>query len=430
MFLNRPEMYNQVFFNSFTNKWIKFNDPERIITATSNDVVEQLEIVNMYVNLGYYAAGFISYEAASAFDPAFKVKKPGSFPLIWFGIYKNAESFNPFDYPRDWYDLDTWTPSIGKRKYFKEIRHIKDYISSGETYQVNYTYRLFSSFGGDPYSFFLDMVKNQKTNYSAYMNIGGIMIASVSPELFFLKDNQTIITRPMKGTVSRGCFLSKDEENARWLQNSEKNRAENVMIVDMMRNDLSRIAIPGSVKVQSLYDIERYQTAMQMTSTVSAQTDASIDKIFAALFPCSSITGAPKARTMKIISELETTPRKLYTGCLGFITPMGKAQFSVAIRTVLIDYLKSSAEYGVGGGIVWESDVREEYQETQTKAKVLVHKKPHFDLLETMLWEPEAGYFLLNYHLKRLFDSATYFNFSYDEDKIWKKTCRSRIDIF
>lgn len=215
----------------------------------------------------------------------------------------------------------------------------------------------------------------------------------------------------MKGTAARGLTLVADHAIAKELHFSEKNRAENVMIVDMIRNDIGRIANINTVKVPSLFNVEKYPTVWQMTSTVTAKTTASISEIMGALFPCASITGAPKARTMEIIQELENTPRRIYTGCIGFISPQRQAQFNVAIRTVLIDKENKQAEYGVGGGIVWDSVSSDEYQECQIKAQVLTLNQPDFSLLETILWQPQNGYFLLNYHLQRLQDSANYFGF-------------------
>jgi para-aminobenzoate synthetase/4-amino-4-deoxychorismate lyase len=222
----------------------------------------------------------------------------------------------------------------------------------------------------------------------------------------------------MKGTSARGRTLAEDTAAAQWLQHSEKNRAENVMIVDMIRNDMGRVADVGSVRVTSLFDVERYPTLWQMTSTVTSTTVASLSDIMTALFPCASITGAPKPRTMRIIRLLETTPRRIYTGCIGFVAPDRRAQFSVAIRTVLIDKATDQAEYGVGGGIVWDSVTSDEYVECQVKAKVLTADHADFSLLETMLWTREEGYFLLPYHLKRLRDSAAYFGIPVAMDKV------------
>ncbi|HEX5807598.1 MAG TPA: chorismate-binding protein, partial [Anaerolineales bacterium] len=219
-----------------------------------------------------------------------------------------------------------------------------------------------------------------------------------------------ITCRPMKGTTQRGRTAAEDHQRAEWLRRSPKNLAENVMIVDMVRNDLGRIAEIGTVRVPELFRTERYPTLWQMTSTVTARTSASIAEIFTALFPCASITGAPKVSTMQIIAELETTPRGIYTGSIGYISPERKAKFNVAIRTAAIDPESQTVEYGVGGGIVWDSTSRDEYDEALLKARVLMEPPPAFSLIETMLWTPEEGFFLGEKHLRRLLDSADYFD--------------------
>jgi para-aminobenzoate synthetase/4-amino-4-deoxychorismate lyase len=239
-------------------------------------------------------------------------------------------------------------------------------------------------------------------------------VCSASPELFFTLEGGVLTSCPMKGTTSRGLTQANDLEHATQLAHSEKNRAENLMIVDMVRNDMGRIADIASVEVKSLFNVEKYPTLWQMTSTVHCKTQASITDIFRALFPPASITGAPKVRTMQIIAELENVPRRIYTGTVGFLSPGRRAQFNVAIRTVLVDRLNNKAEYGVGGGIVWDSENADELQECYTKAKILVQQTPDFSLLETILWTPQDGYSLLNYHLTRLADSAAYFSRTVD----------------
>jgi para-aminobenzoate synthetase/4-amino-4-deoxychorismate lyase len=229
----------------------------------------------------------------------------------------------------------------------------------------------------------------------------------------------------MKGTAARGLWFEQDLEQAERLRSSEKERAENVMIVDMVRNDLGRIARAGSVHVPALFSVERYPTVWQMTSTVAAETDASLTEVMAALFPPASITGAPKASTMQIIAGVECSPRRIYTGAIGFLDPDGRAQFNVAIRTALINRKTEVAEYGLGGGIVVDSNAPQERAEAELKSKVLGTRRPHFDLLETMLWEAVGGYSLLELHLKRVTQSAEYFGF-----KIDARDVRERLETF
>ncbi len=218
----------------------------------------------------------------------------------------------------------------------------------------------------------------------------------------------------MKGTAHRGFWPARDQALARQLHDCPKNRAENAMIVDMIRNDMGRIACPGSIHVEEPFAVERYPTVLQMTSTVSSRTGATLPEVFAAMFPCASITGAPKVRTMQIIRQLESEPRGVYTGAIGMVQPGGRARFNVAIRTVVIDKENGLAEYGVGGGIVWDSRPCEEYAECRTKAAVLTAHFPPFDLLETLRFDPGTGYNLLQEHLDRLAASATYFGYRLD----------------
>jgi para-aminobenzoate synthetase/4-amino-4-deoxychorismate lyase len=310
-----------------------------------------------------------------------------------------------------------WQASTTRESYNTAIQKVKDYIALGRTYQVNYTMRLNSEFKGDEWNFFLNIARTQN-KYAAYIDTGRYVICSTSPELFFKLDGEKIYSQPMKGTVKRGHTTTEDTEQAQWLHNSIKNRAENVMIVDMIRNDIGRIAEIGSVHVPELFKVEKYPTLFQMTSTVQAKTKASMDEIFSALFPCASITGAPKVSTMNIIAELETTPRRIYTGSIGYLAPNRKTQFNVAIRTAIIDRESNQAEYGVGGGIVWDSTSADEHSEALLKARVLTERTNKFSLLETILWTPQGGYFLLEKHIERMRDSADYFGFSFSRENI------------
>lgn len=412
-----------VIHDAESKQWLRFQQPYQIVRADRLDeVLPQWQLINQMISEHkLYAAGFISYEASSAFDSVLHTHSVSSFPLLWFGLYSKPEVIQlPDLFLSDAYAWN-WYPSVSREEYDSAIATVKKYIFQGETYQVNYTMRLNAPFSGSPWELFLKLVRGQQANYAAYVDIDDFAICSASPELFFRLSGNKLISRPMKGTAARGCTLAEDQATAEWLHNSVKNRAENVMIVDMIRNDMGRVADMGSVRVSSLFDVERYPTVWQMTSTVEATTSVSLCEIMAALFPCASITGAPKPRTMQIITSLETTPRHIYTGCIGFISPERQAQFNVAIRTVLIDKKTSLAEYGVGGGIIWDSVSSDEYRECQIKAEVLTAKCPDFSLLETILWTLEDGYFLLDDHLKRLQNSALYFGIPVKIEEIGQK---------
>lgn len=373
-----------------------------------------------------FVVGFVSYEAAPAFDDALKAGSSGEFPLLCLGLFPAPEILENLETVAGEYHVGPFEPSVSREDFIQSIDRIKDQIAAGATYQVNYTYRLNATFNGDPWVFFCSLTDGQRAEYSSYIEFDDFAICSASPELFFQRTGSRIIARPMKGTAPRGRTFSEDWQQADALRGSEKDRAENIMIVDMIRNDIGRIAEPGSVETVSTFDVEKYPTVWQMTSSVQGRVGAScqdvrgpfsersLTDIFGALFPCASITGAPKAKTMEIIRDLETSPRKIYTGTIGFMTPSGEACFNVAIRTALIDRAAGTMEYGVGGGIVWDSDATAEYEETLTKAKVLTQPRPGFRLLETMLWQPGEGIFLLSEHLQRLGKSAAYFDVPVD----------------
>jgi para-aminobenzoate synthetase/4-amino-4-deoxychorismate lyase len=397
-----------------SGRWLQFTRPRQIVQAvTLAEVVALLGRVEEGVTQeGLYAVGFISYEAAPAFDGTLVVNEDGAFPLLWFGLYEGVEEV---ELPSIAAGAEAggmeWQASVGEAEFHQEIARIKALIRSGDTYQVNYTYRLRTQLAGDPWRLFLRLVAAQDAPYGAFIDTGEWVICSASPELFFQLDSTRIACRPMKGTAARGRTQTEDLAQAQALQASEKERAENVMIVDMVRHDLGRVAQTGSVKVARLFEAERYPTIWQMTSTVEARTEAGLGDIFRALFPSASITGAPKVRTMQIIAGLERLPRRLYTGTVGFLAPGRRAQFNVAIRTLLANRRTGCAEYGVGSGITWDSDPAAEWQECRAKARILSAPVRVFSLLETMRWTPEEGYFLLERHLERLQDSARYFGF-------------------
>lgn len=396
------------------NQWLHFLNPVQVFEIYRwQEILPTLALIEAQVEQGLYAAGFLSYEAAPAFDSALQVQAHSDFPLLWFGLYLKLETLSSRDLA-DWrqspdYCCGTWQPNLTQAEFDQAISQIKHYIAQGDTFQVNYSFRLTADFQGNPRALFLDLIQSQSGNYAAFVDTGRYAICSASPELFFTWDSSQLTTRPMKGTVARGLTLEDDRQQAEWLQRSEKNRAENLMIVDMIRNDLGRIAQMGTVQVPRLFEVERYPTLWQMTSTVTAQTQTPWSQIWTGLFPCASITGAPKPRTSEIITELETTPRRIYTGSIAYLSPDRQSQANVAIRTVLIDRQKQQAEYGIGSGIVWDSDTTQEYEECLLKAEILVHQRPEFSLLETLRWSPDEGYFLLDYHRQRLQAAAEYF---------------------
>lgn len=417
-------------------KPLTFQHPVRVIAAHKvEDVLPCFQLVQEAVDKGYYAAGFFSYESAPAFDSAFNVKSGGSFPLLWFGIFSNPEH-QQISSDGD-FSVSKWKPTITMEEYNQAISAIKKSIRYGNTYQTNYTIRLHSHFSGDGLAFYTRLKKAQSSNYCAYIHTGEHSILSASPELFFHLDNGKITTRPMKGTIKRGASFEEDAENASWLLHSEKNRAENLMIVDLLRNDLGFVAKSGTVVVEKLFEIEQYPTVHQMTSTISAkvsETTTLVD-IFKALFPCGSITGAPKISTMNIIADLENEPREVYCGAIGYITPNKEAIFNVPIRTVLIEHSTGNAVYGVGGGVTWDSTSEGEYYEILAKAKLLEEKPSEFQLLESLLLD-NGDYFLLEEHLKRLENSARYFGFPIEVERIkgslnefGDKNCNERIKV-
>lgn len=407
-----------VLYDGFTNEWLLFRRPREILLAhTAGSVQSCLGIIEEKTGReGLWAAGFMAYEAAPAFDTACAVHDTDDFPLLWFGIYDEPESVSLSSPKGDEHPEIPWKALLSRGEYGDSFHRIKTYIQKGHTYQVNYTFRLQAPFASDSWELFLRMIHSQQTTYGVYVDAGRWILCSASPELFFTLDGDELSCRPMKGTVPRGLTHTDDMAQAAWLGQSEKNRAENVMIVDMVRNDMGRIALTGTVEVADLFRLEQYPTLWQMTSTVVCSTDAGIADIFKALFPSASITGAPKVRTMEIIAELERTPRRIYTGTLGYCGPGRKAQFNVAIRTVLIDRERKIAEYGTGGGIVHDSEQGDELKECYTKARILTQAMPRFSLLETLLWTPSDGCLCIDGHLERLSRSTAYFSRPFSDE--------------
>ena len=398
-------------------EWLRFDDPVDVLAAREPaQVVDVLKETERRVrDEGLYAAGYLTYEAARGFDAAYRTHSGAKLPLICFGLFREATRARDLQ-KTHLQTAPAWRMAESRPDYFRKIAAIKDRIREGHTYQINYTTRQVAKGIADPWGLFHRIAA--EAPYAAYVEGDDYAIVCASPELFFRLDGARIRCEPMKGTARRGMTLAQDKELAAWLSGSAKNRAENVMITDMVRNDLGRIAAPGSVKVTELFALTRYPTVWQMTSTVEAQTHAPVSEILHALFPSASVTGAPKVSSMRLIASLEPYPREIYTGAIGYLAPEGRAQFNVAIRTAVVEKRTGSAFFGVGGGIVADSDPGEEFSECLSKARILtspVHPLD-FALLETMLWTPAKGVFLLDYHLSRMADSARYFGFAFDAD--------------
>lgn len=412
-----------------TKTWLQFDSPIEVMTTNSLDEVRQLLTrIETEVELkGLHAVGFVSYEASRAFEPTARTLPADDYPLLWFGLFAPPRKVDAPE-TSDRRPMPDWQPALTEDEFSRAITQIKEAISAGETYQVNFTFPMSAPYPHDPWPLFCRLVENQPDSYAAWIDTGRFAVCSASPELFFDLQGDRLISKPMKGTTTRGMTLEDDLRKADELQSSDKERAENIMVLDMIRNDLARLP-GGPVKVESLCAIEQHPTVWQMTSTAATRTDASVEEIFTTLFPCASITGAPKLRTMHHIAALESTPRQIYTGAIGHIAPNRQARFSVAIRTAVIDRDTGISTYGVGAGITWGSDATLEYRECLSKAQILEQAPPHFELLETLLWEPGSGYFLLDEHLRRIQHSATYFSYPLELSAVTSQLHRLTTDF-
>ena len=395
---------------------------EEITAQTLDGVLPALRRIESAVAAGNHAAGFLSYEAAAGVDPDLTTRPAGALPLLWFGIYSQRNEMAPPELAAgEQYAAWEWVPSLSAVGYRHAVAAIREYIAAGDCYQVNFTMPLRFRFSGSPFRYYRDLCRSQRTSYSACLDLGRYCILSVSPELFFRLDRGVLTVRPMKGTAPRGRWVEEDELFARQLRESAKERAENLMIVDLLRNDLGRVSRSGTVVARSLFDVEPFETVHQMTSTVTSEINpgTGLVELMQALFPCGSVTGAPKKRSMEVIAELEQYPRGLYTGCIGYISPgMEEAVFSVAIRSLVIDRQSGAGELGVGSGITWDSDAEAEFGECLAKGLFAQNIRPEFKLIESLLFEEGEGFFLLEQHLARLERSARYFSFTLDRGKV------------
>jgi para-aminobenzoate synthetase/4-amino-4-deoxychorismate lyase len=418
--------------------YILRNPVSILSTSTTAEVLPILEEAGARQTEGFAVAGYVSYEAGFALDAAFPPMDvpAGGFPPVWLGIYpgflrydhllRRWESSGAVDWPEEECGdpPPSYRNSIDPRFSFTEtgygakVEEIRRGIAAGRYYQANLTGKFSFPFPGDPFSLYARLRAVQPVKYGAFLHTGAGCVLSQSPELFFRVRGKNIEVQPMKGTAARGRTEAEDRRAAAALKADPKNRAENVMIVDLMRNDLGKVCEVGSVHVPRLFEVQRHRTVLQMVSTVSGtlRTGASAASLFRALFPCGSVTGAPKISAMLALRSLESSPRGIYTGAIGILLPGGDMTFSVAIRTVTLR--DGLAEAGAGGGIVWDSDPREEYREACLKGRYLSEPPVSFQLIETFLWSPGTGFRFLPEHLRRLASSARYFGFRFREEPV------------
>ena len=389
-----------------------------IVAATPAEVPAALAALRAARAEGLHAAGYLGYEAGAALQPRAPVLA-GDGPVLWFGLFEQFEEIAHDAVPALLPDpAGAWAgvpcPAIDREAYDARLRQVQALISAGDIYQANLTYRATVAMLGDPLALYARLRSASNAGHGAIVATGARTFLSLSPELFFALDGDRLTCRPMKGTAPRGATPEEDRALAKELASDDKQRAENLMIVDLMRNDLSRVAVAGSVAVPALFAVETYPTVLQMTSTVTATLapDRDAVDVIEALFPCGSITGAPKSRAMAVIAEVEGVPRGLYTGSIGRIDAGGDAMFNVAIRTLAIE--GGAATLGLGSGIVADSRAAEEWAECAAKGLFVTAGQRRFDLIETMAFDPEAGMPRLERHLARMKASADLFGFSFD----------------
>jgi para-aminobenzoate synthetase/4-amino-4-deoxychorismate lyase len=406
-----------------------FERPVETIRAdTPADVEGALQALTSGLARGLHAAGFFAYELGYLLEPRLQALLPAErkVPLLWFGLYTAPRELTGAEVQGWLTEEAIGNPALGELahswdsvSYIERFDEVKSNIRSGDIYQLNLTFKAKFKLNGSPLALYRDLRLKQRVAYAGLVDTGEVTILSASPELFIKQHDRVIETRPMKGTAPRAGTPEGEAEVRHVLSTDIKSRAENLMIVDLMRNDLGRIADLGSVSVTDLFTVETFKTLHQMTSGVRAQLKEGVGvvDILKAIFPPGSVTGAPKIRAMELIRELETEARGVYCGAIGRFSPDGSSLFNVAIRTAVIDR-KGAGEMGIGSGIVADSDGAKEYAECLLKMKFLTDPVRRFELIETMLYEPEEGIWLSGYHLARLAASAAYFGFAFDATKV------------
>lgn len=399
-----------------------FADPVEIVQATApSEIAGAFALIEAGLARGLYAAGFLSYELGYAFEPRLAGLLPGgrSLPLLWFGLFEASRSIVPASLDREFGmlcppPLEALAFGLDEASHAAAVQRVLDYLHAGDAYQVNLTFPIRFRYRGDPLALYGALRASQPVAHGGIVATSEASILSVSPELFIETSGGRAITRPMKGTAARGIGAEADEVAKAALRADPKQRAENLMIVDLLRNDLSRVSETGSVAVPALFSVETYPGFHTLTSTVTSQLRPGLSLLeqMQALFPCGSVTGAPKLRAMEIIRELEAAPRDIYTGSIGMIAPGGDLSFNVAIRTATL-LPDGEGVYGVGGGIVVDSRPAEEYAECRLKARVLTDLAGDYGLIETLRWS--GGYVRLPLHIERLAASAAALGFRFDQ---------------
>lgn len=398
----------------------RFSRPRRVITATTPaEVAPAIDAVESAALEGNWVVGFVSYQSSPGFDsrllvPGAVVKGP--MPLVWFGVYEGGETH---DMVPGAVSLGDWSAAMTESEHAERVESIRKSIAEGDTYQVNLTFPMRATRTGDPDALFTAMLRSQPQSFGAFIDLGSTQILSVTPELFLRKQGRHVTTKPMKGTAPRGRSTIEDLRMRDDLVRSEKERAGNLMIVDMLRNDLGRVARTGTITVSELLQPERHPTVWQLTSTIEAELEegTTLAELFTAVFPCGSVTGAPKVSTMGIIAELEVAARGVYCGAIGYVAPGGRsAEFAVAIRTGVVE--GDHFTYHVGGGITFDSLAGSEYDECQLKALVVTDYRDTPDLVETMRYVPGEGIPLLQHHIERLSGSAGYWGIDFDPARV------------
>ena len=410
-----------------------YTAPHKIIACTHPaDVADALAAIDRALADGFHVAGYMAYELGYLLEAKLAALLPDTLdgPLIWMGVFSAPRLL---DQRAAAQLMDAWAAqghtvsppeaALTRERYMAHVETVREHIRAGDVYQINYTFPLRFTLTGSALSLYAQLRERQRATYGAVIHTGAQHILSLSPELFVAVKDDVAHTRPMKGTAARAASPHDDAARRHWLGHDEKSRAENLMIVDLLRNDLGRIAEIGSVKVSDLFSVETYPTLHQMTSGVRARLRAgtAFSDVLKALFPCGSVTGAPKVKAMEIIRTLEDEPRGVYTGAIGYASNADGLCFNVAIRTLSVggdDQGQGHGKMGIGSGIVYDSHAADEWDECHLKARFLTAAQAPFALLETLRWDRETGFALLARHLDRLAASAAYFCFSYDADQV------------